>query len=352
MRRWAEIFFSATSVAILVVVGFKLHELDMPIARFVRSFDINAVNRIGDSVAVIGQGVLIGVLFAVLALAGWWWKQDRWKETGVRGLVALFAVTVIVLLMKHLIGRPRPRFAHADDVMLGPSLTSGMDSFPSGHTINAFAAGAVLTRFFPNLGVSLFVLGGLVGISRVVRGSHFLTDVYTGAIAGLLIGTVVAVGFTHWRDHALPQLLRVGVPWIVVTFLVIWIILHRAPAWPEERVHLWVGGVCVLCGVLFRLWGSLRGNRRELLCVLGNTSLLLGIAVAFAPWWMAALIVTAFLPHLVQFYRSENWSFNGLFSNKKTPTKVDWRDELIVASAAVLVILVLRSLQGILPLAS
>jgi hypothetical protein len=352
MRRWGEIFFSASSIVILVVVGFKLHELDMPTARFVRSFDIHAVNRIGDSVALIGQGVVIGVVFALLALAGWWWKQDRWKQTGVRGLVALLSVTVIVQLMKHLIGRPRPRFAHADEVMFGPSLTSGLDSLPSGHTINAFAAGAVLTRFFPHLGVFLFLVGGLVGISRVVRGSHFPTDVYTGAIAGLLIGTVAAVGFRHWRDQALPQLLRVGVPSIVVTFFVIWIILHPAPAWPQQRVYLWIGGGCVLVGLLFRLWGGLRGNRREVLRALGNASLLLGIAIAFTPWWMAALILAAYLPHLIRFYRSENRSFNRFFLKKKTRNMFDWRGELIVASAAVLVILLLRSLQGVLPLAS
>ena len=129
MRRWGELFFSASSVAILIVIGFKLHELDMPTARFVRSFDIHVVNRIGDFVAVIGQGVVIGVLFAVLALAGWWWKQDQLKEVGVRGLIALFLVTVMVQVIKHLIGRPRPRFAHGDEVVFGPSLISGLDSF-------------------------------------------------------------------------------------------------------------------------------------------------------------------------------------------------------------------------------
>jgi membrane-associated phospholipid phosphatase len=347
MRRWRELFFSALSVAILVVIGFKLHELDMPVARFVRSFDINAVNRIGDSVALIGQGVLIGVVFAFLALAGWWWKQDRWKETGLRGLVALFAVTVTVQLLKHLIGRPRPRFAHGDDVMFGPSLTSGLDSFPSGHTINAFAAGAVLTRFFPHLGVFLFLVGGLVGISRVVRGSHFLTDVYTGAIAGLLIGTVVSVGFSHWRDQALPQLVRVGVPWIVGTFFVIWIILHPAPAWPQQRIHLAVGAGCVFFGILLRIGGFLRYDRKSYLRGAGNMFLLIGIAVASGPWWMAALIAAAYLPRLILFHPSDN-----RFWERKTSTRPQWKHEAFAASAAMLGIVLLHFLQGMLPLAS
>jgi hypothetical protein len=346
MRRWGELFFSATSVALLVVIGFKLHELDMPTARFVRSFDIHAVNRIGDFVAVVGQGVMIGVLFAVIGLAGWWWKQDRWKEIGLRGLIALLVVTAVVQFLKHLVGRPRPRFAHGDEVVFGPSLTSGLDSFPSGHSINAFAAAAVLTRFFPKLGVPLFIVGGLVGISRVLRGSHFPTDVYTGAILGLLVGTLAAVKVTHWRDQALPHLLRNGVPWIVVSFFVAWITLHPAPTWPQERLHLAVGAGCVFLGILLRI-GGLRYNRRRSLHGAGNMVLIVGIAVASGPWWMATLIVGAYMPHLILFHRSEN-----RLSERKTVTRLDWRPEALMASAAMLGILVLQFLQGMLPLAS
>ena len=210
----------------------------------------------------------------------------------------------------------------------------------------------MLTRFFPKLGGSLFLVGGLVGISRILRGSHFPTDVYTGAILGILVGSLAAVRVIHWRDQALPQLLRVGLPWVVVTFFVIWIILHRAPPWPQERLHLAVGGGFVLFGLLCRLWGGLHGSAQPVLRAVGIASLLLGIAVACAPWWMAALIVAAYLPQLIQFYRFENRSFNGWFSRKKTQTMLDWRGEVIAASAAVLVILLLRFLQGILPLAS
>jgi undecaprenyl-diphosphatase len=347
MRRWGELFFSASSVVILVVIGFKLHELDMPTARFVRSFDIHIVNRIGDFVAIIGQGVVIGVLFALVALAGWWWNRDRLKNLGVRGLVALLMVTVVVQLLKHLIGRPRPRFAHGDEVVLGPSIASGLDSFPSGHTINAFAAAAVLTRFFPKLGVTVFLVAGLVGISRILRGSHFPTDVYTGAILGLIIGTLSALRVTHWRDQALPRLLRAGLPWIVVTFFVVWIILHPAPTWPQERLHLAVGAGCVFFGILLRISGLLRDDRKNSLHGVGSVFLLVGIGVASGPWWMAVLIVGAYLPRLLLFHR-----FDNRLSDRERGTPLNWRPEALAASLAVLVILVLRSLQGILPLAS
>src|SRR5439155_1536649 len=127
MKRWEQVLFGVSSLAILLIIGFKLHELDMPTARFVRSFNIGIVNQIGDLMAVAGKGAVLTVLFVLVALVGWWLKHDRLKEIGVRGVLALLWVTLAVQLLKHLIGRPRPRFAHADQFVLGPSLGEGLD---------------------------------------------------------------------------------------------------------------------------------------------------------------------------------------------------------------------------------
>ena len=74
MKRWEQLLFGVSSVAILLIIGFRLHELDMPTARFVRSFNIGIVNRIGDLIAVAGQGAVLTGLFVLVALVGWWWK--------------------------------------------------------------------------------------------------------------------------------------------------------------------------------------------------------------------------------------------------------------------------------------
>ena len=341
MKRSEQILFGLSSFAILVIIGLKLHELDMPTARFVRSFDIGMVNRIGDAVALFGQGALLAGLFAVIALVGWRLKRDHLKEMGVRGLIALLLGTVVVQLMKHLIGRPRPRFAHADNFLVGPSIAVGLDSFPSGHVITWFAAAALIGWFLPRVRVFLFVLGGLVAISRVVRGSHFPTDVYTGAVLGLVIGTLVAAGFRQSKSQALPQLIRVGVPWIVVFFCVIWVILHPAPSWPQELPHLALGIGLVVLGIVLRIGVLLWRDAPRALRAAGNTSVLLGIGVACGPWWLAGLIVAAFLPYLIQLHRQDT-----------AETLPRWKTEALTASAAVVGILILHSLQGLLPLAS
>jgi len=61
-------------------------------------------------------------------------------------------------------------------------------SFPSGHTMNAFAIATVLAVRFPALSPALILLAACIGTSRVVLGLHFASDVWVGAALGALIG--------------------------------------------------------------------------------------------------------------------------------------------------------------------
>lgn len=64
-------------------------------------------------------------------------------------------------------------------------------SFPSGHTLGAFALFTYLAFLLPqktwaaNL---LFLLALMVGLSRIYLVQHFVEDVYAGAIVGVLLG--------------------------------------------------------------------------------------------------------------------------------------------------------------------
>jgi len=57
-------------------------------------------------------------------------------------------------------------------------------SFPSGHTITAFAVAVSLSIFYPGLSVGLLFCASSVAISRIMLGMHFLTDVLVGALLG------------------------------------------------------------------------------------------------------------------------------------------------------------------------
>lgn len=102
---------------------------------------------------------------------------------------AALAVTFSVLLfmcVKNLIGRPRPFESwNALTCLMAPP---DKFSFPSGHTMTAFAVWGSLFIGLPALSYLYLVIAILIGLSRVFLGLHYPTDVLVGAVLGGAIG--------------------------------------------------------------------------------------------------------------------------------------------------------------------
>lgn len=113
--------------------------------------------------------------------------------------VAVSAVlaNIVLVLVKGRVRRPRPSdLARATSpVPTLRYLPSDRYSFPSGHSLNAFALSSVLALFFPLLGAPLLFVAANVAASRVVLGRHFLSDVLAGSVLGALIGGVACLVF-------------------------------------------------------------------------------------------------------------------------------------------------------------
>jgi len=374
MKPWERMVFGLAALTVLAAIGIKLYELDMPVARFVRSFDIGVLNLVGDLVALPGKGVVVTGAFILIGLLGWrrqrnqlapmtfsmaglvdwvsdWWRQrNQLTDIGLRGLLAQLGITAATQLLKHLIGRPRPRFAHSDEFSLGPSLATGFDSFPSGHAANAFGAATVLAWFFPAVRVPLYLVAGLVAVSRVLRGSHFPTDVLAGAVLGVVIGSAVVVGLKRWPEEALPGLVRTGVPVAVSTFAILWVVLHPAPARSYEIISLGVGVALVLAGGFVRglSWTYLEGEDKGPLRTVGRLLLIVGVAVGCAPWWAAVLLGVALVPRGLAGFRQAHTPATALpRALAEVPV---WGREALAVGAALVVLAALQSVQGLLPL--
>jgi membrane-associated phospholipid phosphatase len=127
-------------------------------------------------------------------------KYFKWKAEfyhGAAGLAAVIGGGILVQIIKHLVGRARPRMTVPPWEYIGPSFDSDLHSFPSGHTTTSFALAAVLASRFPRQAWIFYLIAALVGIGRVVGGSHYPSDVLAGAILGLTVGWVLAD--TAWR---------------------------------------------------------------------------------------------------------------------------------------------------------
>ncbi len=109
---------------------------------------------------------------------------------------ALANAVMILLKKKFRRSRPCPSMNNVFFRMLKADL-SAFDhfSFPSGHTMNAFAISSALSAMHPALLPALAFVAGNVAVSRVVLRMHFLSDVLVGAVLGTLIGTLVCRAF-------------------------------------------------------------------------------------------------------------------------------------------------------------
>jgi undecaprenyl-diphosphatase len=92
------------------------------------------------------------------------------------------------LLYKWLKGktlRPRPYEVHQDIWLTGTPLDKF--SFPSGHTLHAVVFSLVAIGYYPALAIIVVPFAVIVGLSRVVLGLHYPSDVIAGAVIGATI---------------------------------------------------------------------------------------------------------------------------------------------------------------------
>src|SRR5579862_2892156 len=134
---------------------------------------------------------------------GWLWYAMGLVVTLVVGFErfqALGAATVAVglgialfLRLKRAFGRKRPCALepHCWATLLPPD----QFSFPSGHTITAFAVMITLGMYYPAMLPGLFFCAISVAVSRILLGMHFVSDVIAGAAIGGALGYTSAVVF-------------------------------------------------------------------------------------------------------------------------------------------------------------
>ena len=133
-----------------------------------------------------GDGWLWYAMGLAIALAG---GPERFRAL----IAAVLAVSVGIALfiqLKRICHRRRPctMEPHCWATLLPPD----QFSFPSGHTITAFAMASSLSVFYPAMLLGLLFCALSVAASRILLGMHFLTDVIAGAALGGVLGFVAA----------------------------------------------------------------------------------------------------------------------------------------------------------------
>lgn len=257
----------ASLCAALACVFWGLRQLDGPTARYLRTI---TTQEGGGTLTVpwmafvshagnwIGDGRQLLIVSAILLAVGWMLPASRGLAIGVQTLWAHGLATVLVHTVKHLVGRPRPKFSASGDWSIAPSLASGFDSFPSGHTTATVALAVVLSRRVPSLAVLFMSVAAFVALSRVLRGSHFPSDVFGGWVLGTVSGMVAANPWKDWIRSVESALYHaaIGTVW---GFALFWSLAYPVESGPESLLLIGVGALLVAVGFVAHLrkrWSS------------------------------------------------------------------------------------------------
>jgi membrane-associated phospholipid phosphatase len=132
------------------------------------------------------------------------------RRAGILALEALALSSVGTTALKVAVGRSRPGGGRDEDEFHPFRMSSTSWSFPSGHTSAAFAvAGAVSSELGHDHGWVPFVaypLATWVGVSRVVDGRHWASDVFAGAAMGMLSARLSRSWFGGADQENAPRL--------------------------------------------------------------------------------------------------------------------------------------------------
>ena len=336
----------------LVISFLGLAQFDLPITKYVRSVTIHLpwdqltvpwMAFTSDTGDWIGQGWRLATLSILLLVCAWAFEKPTIKIVAVQSLIAHGIAALLANGLKHLIGRPRPKFVHSGDWQMTLSWTSGLDSFPSGHSAASFAVATVLAKRFPLFGPLCIAVALFVALSRVLRGSHFLTDVLGGAVIGILSGFIAMAPLRQWRT-SIQDGLRHAAMGMSAVFALLWVLSRRMETGMAGILFLALGAAAIAGGLWIRRTYWVHGERTDKSWH-SNTSAQL-IAYGLAAMTTSPLVLSS-----VGFACMASWldtiGRNGDYEEESSGRSVMRESALI--GGLVLAILILIDARGVLP---
>jgi membrane-associated phospholipid phosphatase len=201
--RWQACLFVTVNAVLLSMLLFDAPIGSGKIPEAIRDFG-RALTDFGDS----GWLILISVLLYFQGRAGYKLMKSaraRAQSLYVSWIGAYLFTTIVCSgllanLLKRLIGRARPE--HFEDYgILSFTPFSGhaaFESFPSGHSTTVGAFFAAFALLFPRYRVPFIACAIWLGMTRVMVGAHYPSDVIAGLAFGAWFSLLTAIFYARF----------------------------------------------------------------------------------------------------------------------------------------------------------
>jgi membrane-associated phospholipid phosphatase len=167
-----------------IVTAFTWLVLDARLLAWAEDIQSDTTENVIRILNRLGGGMNPVMLVAFFLIGGIAYTERRWTRYAIAMGIAGLTAGILAQIIKPLVGRARP------ELWLGPAhyAPGSSTSFPSGHTVGAFALAGVLffaSRNLP-LRVLAFILAAGVGLARILAFRHWPSDVAASAAIGLI----------------------------------------------------------------------------------------------------------------------------------------------------------------------
>jgi membrane-associated phospholipid phosphatase len=144
-----------------------------------RNLFAGRAEMLGETGSTAGSLKVMAPLTVSLFAAGRFARDGAFRSFSYDATQAVIVNGLYTQILKSAVGRTRPD-------------GSNRVSFPSGHTSSAFALATVAERHYGwKVGVPSYLAAGAIGLSRIERSKHYLSDVLAGATLGVITARTV-----------------------------------------------------------------------------------------------------------------------------------------------------------------
>lgn len=189
-----------------VLSAISYYFWDVPLMRYCQELNETIVAA-AEIITQVGDSLWYFILlFPAFIFIRFVWENERWSAKILYLILCISLSGIINTGIKWITGRNRP-INLIEDGVFGFDFFRIMylyetTSFPSGHTVTAFALATAFSFLYPRLRVPAFIIAAVIGLSRIVLTAHYLSDV----IAGAVVGVICSLGIKYLFDRLYIEL--------------------------------------------------------------------------------------------------------------------------------------------------
>ena len=204
LRSWAKSLRIAKQIILICIAGIVLALLGLRILgtstdtyiaiALYRSISSDTLVPLIYGIATVGDLIWAPIIFWLYVFHK---DNNEWTSSLILAVAMVTAMSLTDVL-KAAFNLPRPFQVPSLGIVARGEIPSN-PGFPSGHTTNAFTVATVIWSRYTAWRVPFVLLAIATGVSMIILGLHFPSDVIGGASLGIFSGTF-ALGLAKLRS--------------------------------------------------------------------------------------------------------------------------------------------------------